>query len=90
MAQVNHGGGHRIEQPVKVEDGFHVGARQHQHDDPQVSRRELDWRLSCACRGWTAGNRLVPNGPPRRDVGPQRPRRRKTRLKSETAREWRR
>ena len=62
MAQVNHGLGHRVEQPVKVKDGFHVGARQHQHDDPT--------------------SRLVPNGPPRRDVGPQRAPRRKRRLKT--------
>ena len=41
MAQVNHGGGNRVEQPVKVEDGFHVGTRQYEHDDPHVCRREL-------------------------------------------------
>jgi hypothetical protein len=40
MAQVNHGGGHRVEQPVKVKNGFHVGARQYQHDDPLLRRRE--------------------------------------------------
>lgn len=34
--------------------------------------------------------RLGPNGPPRRDVGPQRPLRRKARLKNETARGSRR
>ena len=79
MAQVNHGGGHRVEQPVQVEDGFHVGTRQYEHDDPQLRRRELALVVP-----------LVPNGPRPRDVGPQRPPRRTTRLKSETAREWRR
>jgi hypothetical protein len=31
MAQLSHGRGYRVDQPVKVEEGLDVAARQHQH-----------------------------------------------------------
>jgi hypothetical protein len=45
MAQVSHGGGYRVDQTVKVEEGLDVVTRQHQHGNLIRVGLERAWHI---------------------------------------------
>lgn len=48
MTQVSHGGGYRVDQTVKIEEGLDVTTRQHQHGNPIRVGLERAWHTRSA------------------------------------------